>query len=95
MSGLDPLCNLGSAVKDINRSHARQAKLMRTDHLTAAHHLWLAAEIQDALDDPRPSLPLDEGMAAMESEIDAVEREYAAHRHPAERLVPPKAPRRQ
>lgn len=82
-------------MRDMNRSHASQAKLMRTAHQTAAHNLWLAAEIQDALDDPRPSLPLDEVMAAMEREIDAGECDSAADRYPAERLVPPKAPRRQ
>lgn len=53
---------------------------MRTAHQTAAHNRWLAAEIQDALDDSRPSLPIDEVMAAMNAEIDAVEREPAADR---------------
>lgn len=53
---------------------------MRTAHQTAAHNRWLAAEIQDALDDSRPSLPIDEVMAAMNAEIDEVEREPAADR---------------
>lgn len=30
---------------------------------------WLAAEIQAAVDDPRPSIPHDEVMAEMETEI--------------------------
>ena len=37
-----------------------------------------AAEIQDALDDPRPSLPHDEVMATMDAVIEAVEREAVA-----------------
>lgn len=74
--------------------NASQAELMRSGHQTAAHNRWLAAEIQDALDDPRPSLPLEEAMAAMEAEIDAVERESANNRAPAERSLPSRAPRR-
>ena len=42
-----------------------------------AHNRWLAGEIQESLDDPRPSLPHDEVMAAMDAEIDAVERQRA------------------
>lgn len=82
-------------VKDMCRSHASQAESMRTAHQTAAHSRWLAAEIQEALDDPRPRLPLDEVMAAMEAEIDAVARESAADRYPPESLVPSLGPRRQ
>ena len=64
-------------MRDMNRSHVSQTKLMRTDHQTAAHNRWLAAELQDALDDPRPSLSFEVGMAAIDAEIDAVERESA------------------
>lgn len=74
---------------------ASQAELMRTGHQNADLNRWLAAEIQDALDDPRPSVPLERAIAAMESEIDAVERESAIDRAPAEQPVPSKAPRRQ
>lgn len=63
--------------KDMSRSRASQAEAMRTAHQAAAHNRWLAAEIQDALDDPRPSLPHDEVLAAMDAEIDAVERKRA------------------
>ena len=62
----------------MSRSRASQAELMRAANQAAAHNRWLAAEIQDALDDPRPSLPLDEVMAAMDAEIDALERGPAA-----------------
>jgi len=57
--------------------NASRAELMRTGHQTAAHNRWLAAELQDALDDPRPSLSFEVGMAAIDAEIDAVERESA------------------
>ena len=60
--------------------NASQAELMRSGHQTAAHNRWLAAEIQDALDDPRPSLPHEEVTASIDDVIDAVEREaVAAH----------------
>ncbi|MBL0094369.1 MAG: hypothetical protein IPP50_20025 [Piscinibacter sp.] len=75
--------------------NASQAELMRSGHQTAAHNRWLAAEIQDALDDPRPSLPLEEAMAGMEAEIDAIEREPAIDRAPAEQPLPSRTPRRQ
>ncbi len=55
---------------------------MRTAHPAAAHNRWLAAEIQQSLDDPRPSLQQHEVMAAMEAEIDAevdaIERQRVA-----------------
>ena len=34
-----------------------------------AYNRWLAAEIQAAIDDPRPSIPHEEVMAEMETEI--------------------------
>lgn len=82
-------------MKDLCRSLSSQAELMPTAHQAAAHDRWLAAETQGALDDSRPSLPFDEVMAAMDAEIDAVERESAADRSLAERLVLSAAPRRQ
>lgn len=63
--------------KDMSRSRASQADAMRTAHQAAAHNRWLAAEIQESLEDPRPSVPHDEVMAAMDAEIDTVERKRA------------------
>ncbi|HMW24395.1 MAG TPA: hypothetical protein PKC59_13250 [Burkholderiaceae bacterium] len=80
-------------MNDMSPRDASQAEPMRTDHQTAAHNRWLAAEIQDALDDPRPSLTLEEAMAAMEAEIDAVERVSAIDRAPAQEPVASRAPR--
>lgn len=78
---------------DMSLHDASQSELMRTGHQTAAHNRWLAAEIQDALDDPRPGLSVDEVMVALDSEIDAAERERAADRSRAGRHVPSSAPR--
>jgi len=63
--------------KDMSRSRSSQAEAMRTAHQAAAHNRWLAAEIQESLDDPRPSVPHDEAMAAMDAEIDAIEIQRA------------------
>lgn len=73
---------------------ASQAELMRTGHQTAAHNRWIAVEIQDALDDPRPGLSFDEVMVALDAEIDAAERERSADHSRAERHVPSSALRR-
>lgn len=72
-----------------------QAEPMRTGHQSAAHNRWLAVEIQDALDDRRPSISFEEAMAAMEAEIDAVERRSSIDCAPAEPPLPSHAPRRQ
>ena len=87
--------DLTISVNDMSHRNASQAEPMRTGHRSAAHNRWLAAEIQDALDDPRPSLSFEEAMAAMEAEIDAVERRSSIDRAPAEPPLPSKAPRRQ
>ena len=42
---------------------------MRNAHRAAAYTQWLAAEIQAAMDDPRPSIPHDEVMARMKARI--------------------------
>ena len=64
--------------KDMSRSRSSQAEAMRTAHQAAAHNRWLAGEIQESLDDPRPSVPHDEVMAAMDAEIDAIELQRAS-----------------
>mgnify|MGYP001584573431 CR=1 FL=1 len=38
----------------------------------AAYTKWLAAEIRESIDDPRPSIPHDEVMAEMEADIAAL-----------------------
>ncbi len=55
--------------KDMTRSRQTRSDAMREAHEAAAYSKWLAAEIQDAIDDPRPSIPHDEVMADMDAEI--------------------------
>jgi hypothetical protein len=55
--------------KDMSRSRQGRADAMRAAHKAAAYSEWLAAEIQDAIDDPRPSIPHGEVMADMDAQI--------------------------
>ena len=55
--------------KDMSRSRQNRADAMREAHEAAAYNQWLAAEIQEAIDDPRPSIPHDEVMARMDARI--------------------------
>lgn len=55
--------------KDLTRSRQSRAEAMRGAHEAAAYNQWLGAEIQEAVDDPRPSLPHDEVMGRMDARI--------------------------
>ena len=55
--------------KDMSRSRQNRADAMREAHEAAAYNQWLAAEIQETIDDPRPSIPHDEVMARMDARI--------------------------
>ncbi len=55
--------------KDMSRSRQNRADAMREAHEAAAYNQWLAAEIQEAIDDPRSSIPHDEVMAQMDARI--------------------------
>ena len=55
--------------KDMTRSRQNRAEAMRTAHEAAAYTKWLAAELRDSIDDPRPNLPHDEVMAEMDADI--------------------------
>jgi len=46
-----------------------RAEAMRGAHKAAAYNQSLAAQIQEAIDDPRPSVPHDEVMARMDARI--------------------------
>lgn len=46
-----------------------RGQALRKAHEAAAYNEWLAAEIQEAIDDPRPSLPHDEVMSRMDARI--------------------------
>lgn len=55
--------------KDMSRSRQSRAQAMRGAHEAAAYNQWLAAEIQDAIDDPRPSVPHDDVLAGMKARV--------------------------
>lgn len=59
--------------KGMNQSRTQRARAMREAHKAAAYNEWLAAEIQNASDDPRPSLSHEEVMAEMDADIAALE----------------------
>lgn len=46
-----------------------RAEALRKAHQAAAYSEWLAAEIQEAIDDPRPNLSHDEVMSGMDADI--------------------------
>ena len=49
-----------------------RAEALRKAHHAAAYSNWLAAEIQEAIDDPRPNLSHEEVMAEMDAGIAAL-----------------------
>ncbi len=58
--------------KEMSQSRENRAEAMREAHKAAAYSKWLAAEIQESVDDPRPSIPHDEVMAEMDADIAAL-----------------------
>ncbi len=52
-----------------NAGNVKGFVVFRGTHETAAHLLQLAAEIQEAIDDPWPSVPNEEVMARMNARI--------------------------
>ncbi len=53
--------------KEVTQNRDNRAQAMRQAHEAAAYNHWLAAEIQEAIDDPRPSVPHNEVMARMDA----------------------------
>ncbi|MCL2298235.1 MAG: hypothetical protein FWC38_00295 [Proteobacteria bacterium] len=60
-----------------------RAEALRKAHRAAAYSKWLAAEIQDAMSDPRPNLSHNEVMTRMDADIAAL----ATEQKPTERSV--------
>ena len=58
--------------KEMSQSRENRAEAMREAHKAAAYSKWLAAEIQESIDDARPSIPHDEVMAEMDVDIAAL-----------------------
>ena len=59
----------------VARSSDSRALALRKAHEAAAYNEWLAAEIQEAVDDIRPSISHDAVMAEMDADIAALEAE--------------------
>lgn len=55
--------------KEITQNRDSRAQAMRQAHEAAAYNQRLAAEIQETIDDPRPSLAHDDVMARMDARI--------------------------
>ncbi|MDY7577391.1 hypothetical protein RGU70_03490 [Herbaspirillum sp. RTI4] len=55
--------------KEVTHNRSSRAQAMRQAHEAVAYNQSLAAEIQEAIDDPRPSVPHDEVMARMDARI--------------------------
>ena len=53
--------------KEVTQNRDNRAQAMRQAHEAAAYNQWLAAEIQEAIDDPRPSVPHNKVMARMDA----------------------------
>lgn len=53
----------------VERSSDNRARALRKAHEAAAYNEWLATEIEETIDDPRPSIPHDEVIARMDARI--------------------------
>ncbi|WP_297481497.1 hypothetical protein [Ferrovum sp.] len=64
--------------KEVTQNRDSRAQAMRQAHEAAAYNQWLAGEIQASIDDPRLSIPHDEVMAEMDSDIAALPKKKRA-----------------
>lgn len=64
------------AEKEETAGNRGRADAMRKAHQAAAYTEWLAAEIQESIDDPRPNISHDEVMAEMDADIAALMGEH-------------------
>lgn len=60
------------AEKDQTPGNRGRSEAMRVAHQAAAYNAWLAAEVQDAIDDPRANLSHEDVMAEMDADITAL-----------------------
>lgn len=58
--------------KVVNSRDDARAKLLREAHEAGAYVRWLAAELQDSVDDPRPNQSNAEVMAQMDADVAAL-----------------------
>ncbi len=64
-------------------SRKDSAERMKRAHEAAAYDAWFRAQVQAAIDDPRPSIPHEQVMAEMQTLIDAVRNKADAGRRKA------------
>jgi len=55
--------------KDMSQSRQDRSQAMRKAHEAAAYSKWVAAEIQASIDDPRPSIPHEQVMAELDTDL--------------------------
>ena len=58
--------------KPVERSSDNRARALRKAHKAAAYNEWLAAEIQQSIDDPRPNISHNDAMAEMNADMAAL-----------------------
>lgn len=64
---------------DVTRStRADSSERMKRAHEAAAYDEWFRAQVQEAIDDPRPSIPHEQVMADAQALIDAKRLRHAA-----------------
>lgn len=56
----------------VERSSDNRAQALRKAHKAAAYNEWLAAEIQQSIEDPRPNISHNDVMAEMNADIAAL-----------------------
>ncbi len=72
MAGQFDASDWNPSQKVVNSRDDARAKLLREAHEAGAYVRWLAAELQDSVDDPRPNLSNDEVMAQMDADVAAM-----------------------
>jgi hypothetical protein len=55
--------------KDMSQSRQDRSQAMRKAHEAAAYSKWVAAELQASIDDPRPSIPHEQVMAELDTDL--------------------------
>lgn len=55
--------------KEVTQNRESRAQAMHEAHEAAAYNKWLASEIQESINDPRPNIQHDEVMVRMDAKI--------------------------
>ena len=76
VDGIDASNYSATAINTPRRADA--AKRMKAAHEAAAYDKWFRAQVQAALDDPRPTIPHEKVMAKVQAVIDAKRKKHAA-----------------